>query len=208
MKLCHSHSKSTVRTQQLKRRAFTLVEFQMAFAIIMLVISGVISSHVFGLKLNEATRAKLSASDAARHALNKLVGDIRSAKTIDVGNGTYSAFTAITNGEIQQGSALRIFPTTDSSSYIVYYRDSSDSTLKRASTSAATPVKVAEFLTNTVIFTSENYLGAPLTDNDNNRVIGINLRFYQIRYPIMQIGNGGYFDYYQVNTKVTRRALE
>lgn len=206
MKPCHSHL--TVRTRQLKRRAFTLVEFQMAFGIIMLVISGVISSHVFGLKLNEATRAKLSASDAARNALNKLVGDIRSAKTIDVGNGTYSAFSAITNGEIQQGSALRIFPTTNNNSYIVYYRDSSDSMLKRASTSATTPIKVAEFLTNTVIFTSENYLGTPLTDNENNRVIGISLRFYQIRYPITQIGNGGYFDFYQVNTKVTRRALE
>jgi hypothetical protein len=203
-----SHSHLTNRTHPFRRRAFTLVEFQMAFGIIMMVIAGVISSHVFGLKLNEATRAKLSASDAARSALNKLVVDIRSAKIIDVGNGTYSAFTEITNGQVQQGSALRIFPTTNNNSYVVYYRDASDSTLKRASTSATTPIKVAEFLTNTVIFTSENYLGAPLTDNDNNRVIGINLRFYQIRYPIMQIGNGGYFDFYQVNTKVTRRALE
>ena len=177
-------------------------------AIIMLVIGGVISSHVFGLKLNEATRAKLSASDAARNALNKLVGDIRSAKTIQIGSGTYSAFSAVADGSTQQGSALRIYPTTNTNSFVVYYLDSSDSKLKRASTTAVTPITVAEYLTNSVIFSSENYNGTVLTDNQNNRVIGVDFQFYQIRYPITTIGNGGYFDYYQVRTKITRRALE
>lgn len=197
----HNHHLST-------RRGFTLAEIQVSMAIIMLVIGGVISSHIFGLKLNEATRAKLSASDAARNALNRLVGDIRSAKTIQIGSGTYSAFTPVTDGSTQQGSALRIYPSTNTNSYIVYYRDSSDSKLKKASTSATTPITIAEYLTNTVIFTSENHLGTVLTDNQNNRVIGVAMRFYQIRYPITTIGSNGYFDFYQVNTKITRRALE
>ena len=67
---------------------------------------------------------------------------------------------------------------------------------------------VAQYLTNTVVFTSENYSNVVLTDNQNNRVIGVNLKFYQIQYPIATIGQGGYFDYYQVSTKITRRALE
>jgi hypothetical protein len=80
--------------------------------------------------------------------------------------------------------------------------------LKRAETSAPTPKKIAEFLTNTVLFTSEDFRGNPLTDNENNRVIGVSLQFYQIRYPITTVGPGGFFDYYQVQTKITRRALE
>ena len=190
------------------RQAFTLAEIQVSMAIIMLVIGGVISSHIFGLKLNEMTRAKLSASDAARNTLGKLTGDIRSAKTIQIGSGTYSAFNPVSFGNTQQGSALRIFPTTNTNSFIVYYLDSSDAKLKRASTTATTPVIIAEYLTNSIIFSSESYDGTVLTDNQNNRVIGINLRFYQIRYPITTIGNGGYFDYYQVSTKITRRMLE
>lgn len=177
-------------------------------AVIMLVIGGVISSHVFGLKLNEATRAKLSASDAARNAIGRLVGDVRSGKSIQVGNGTFSAFSPVADGSTQQGPAIRIYPTTNTNSFIVYYRDSSDSCLKRAETAAPTPKRVAEFLTNTVLFTSENFAGSILTDNENNRVIGVDLQFYQIRYPITTVGPGGYFDYYQVRTKITRRALE
>lgn len=197
-----------LRPNQRGQRAMTLVEFQIAFAIIILVIGGVISSHVFGLKFNEATRAKLSASDAARHALNKLSGDIRSAKMIDVGSGTHSSFVPVANGSSQKGSALRIYPSTNTNTFVVYYLDSSDTKLKRATNNASSTTTVAEYLTNTVIFTSENYAGTVLTDNQNNRVIGVNLQFYQIRYPITPIGSNGYFDYYQVNTKLTRRTLE
>ena len=186
----------------------TLVEFQVAFGIIMLVIGGVISSHVFGLKFNEATRAKLSASDAARHAINKLIGDIRSAKVIDVGSGNFSTFVPAANGSAQRGSALRLYPGTNTNSFVVYYLDAADTKLKRATNSTSTPLTVAEYLTNSVIFSSESHNGTVLTDNQNNRVIGVAMQFYQIRYPITSIGTNGYFDFYQVNTKITRRALE
>jgi hypothetical protein len=189
-------------------RAFTLVELQVSMAVIMLVIGGVISSHVFGLKLNEATRAKVSASDAARNAIGRLVSDVRSAKIIQVGNGSFAAFVPVADGSLQRGSAIRIYPSTNASSYIVYFRDSADSCLKRAETSATTPKKIAEFLTNSIVFSSENFGGTVLTDNENNRVIGVDLQFYQIRYPVTTVGPGGYFDYYQVKTKITRRALE
>jgi len=195
-------------TRNSGRSAFTLVEIQVSMAIIMLVIGGVISSHVFGLKLNEATRAKLSASDAARNAIGKLVGDIRSAKIVEVGNGSFAAFVAVTNGLPQQGSAVKVYQTTNTSSYIVYYLDPADSKLKRAATGATTPRIIAEYLTNSIVFSSENFSGTVLTDNQNNRVIGVNMHFYQIQYPISTIGQGGYFDYYQVRTKITRRTLE
>jgi Tfp pilus assembly protein PilW len=69
-----------IRKRRVGLRAFTLAEIQVSMAIIMLVIGGVISSHVFGLKLNEATRAKVSASDAARNAIARLVTEIDPAR--------------------------------------------------------------------------------------------------------------------------------
>ena len=67
---------------------------------------------------------------------------------------------------------------------------------------------MASYVTNSVVFTSEDYQGTILTNNQNNRVIGLTLQFYQIQYPVMKIGSNQMFDFYQVRTKVTRRVLE
>ena len=117
------------RERRLDLRAFTLVEIQVSMAVIMLVIGGVISSHVFGLKLNESTRCRLSASDAARNAIGRLVVDVRSAKMIQVENGTCAAFTPVADGSTQQGSAIRIYPTTNTNSFAPSRSSSSRSTV-------------------------------------------------------------------------------
>ena len=67
---------------------------------------------------------------------------------------------------------------------------------------------VARTITNTVVFRAQDYLGRVLTNNQNNRVIGLNLQFYQIEFPVYLIGPGYYFDYYELRTKITRRVLE
>ena len=75
-----------------------------------------------------------------------------------------------------------------------------------ASASRAQEV-VANYVTNQIVFTSENYNGVVLSNNANNRVIGLNLQFYHIEYPIVRVGPDEHFDYYQLRTKITRRAL-
>ena len=67
---------------------------------------------------------------------------------------------------------------------------------------------VADFITNNIVFTSEDCFGNVLTNNQNNRVISLKLQFYQVQYPITRIGPGNYYDYYQLTTKLTRRVLE
>ena len=56
-------------------------------AILMVVLAGVLTSHLFGLRMFEITKAKLGASDQARVAIQRLIGEIRSAKTVRIGNG-------------------------------------------------------------------------------------------------------------------------
>ena len=55
---------------------------------------------------------------------------------------------------------------------------------------------------------SSPVLWSVLTNNENNRVIGLTLQFYQIQYPVIRIGPGELYDFYQLRTKITRRTLE
>ena len=83
-----------------RSRAFTLSEMMIAMSILTLVLAGVLSSHLFGIRLLELTKAKLGASDEARKALGKLVTEIRSAKMIQIGNGDSSSFTEVADGSV------------------------------------------------------------------------------------------------------------
>ena len=176
--------------------------------ILVLILGGVIASNLIGMKMYEVTRTKVSASDNARYAMGMLVNDVRTAKLIQIGTGGISSFAALTNGALQCGQSIQVYPTTNLNSYIRYYLDCADDTLKRITNGATTAKTVAAFITNDIIFTVEDHHGSILTANQNNRVIGVNLQFYQLQYPVVAVGAGGLYDFYQFNAKITRRALE
>ena len=67
---------------------------------------------------------------------------------------------------------------------------------------------VARFVTNQFVFQAEDFRGNVLTNNDNNRVIKMTLEFFQWEYPIATIGQGSLYDYYRIQTRVTRRMIE
>lgn len=173
-----------------------------------MVLAGVISSHLFGIKMMEITKAKLGASDDARSVISKLISEIRSAKMIQIGTGDLSGFSEISDGLPQEGSSIQIYSSTNMSAYVRYFWDSSDQKLKRVTSGSTSPNVIAQSITNRLPFTAENFSGTVLTNNQNNRVIGLLLQFYQIQYPVISIGPGNYYDYYQLRTRVTRRVLE
>ena len=189
--------------------AFTLTEMFIVVATLLVVLGGVFSTHLFALRLFQLTKAKLGANQDARIAISKLGDEIRSAKWIQVGNGSASSFTEADDGSAQQGNAIQIYSTATNSPYIRYFLDTNTTTLKRmVSGSMLSADVIATAITNKLVFTSENSQGTVLTNNENNRVIGLCLSFYQIQYPIIRIGPGEYYDYYQLRTRITRRALE
>ena len=189
-------------------QAFTLPEMMIAMSILTLVLSGVLASHLFGVRLLEITKAKLGASDESRKALGKMISEVRTAKIIRIGSGTASSFSEIADGLAQQGSAVQIHASTNTNFFVRYFLDSTSQRLMRLTTGTTTNTVVANCITNTQLFTSEDFAGNVLTNNQNNRVIGLILQFYQIQYPIITIGPGNYYDYYQIRTRITRRALE
>lgn len=187
------------------RRAFTLPEVMVVATLATLVLGGVIYAHMVGLRLFSYTQAKLGGNDDARNTAARLIDDIRSAKTVRVGNGSATSFTECATNSLQRGNALQLYPRRGSSNYIRYFQ--ADDTLWRISPSNA-PTAIAKYVTNRVVFNAEDFNGVTLTNNENNRVIGVNLQFYQVQYAGAKLGTNQFYDYYQVRTKVTRRTLE
>jgi len=201
--------------------AFTLVEMMMSVGIYLFIFIGVmIAIQVFGLRVYTLAATKLSATAGARKALNQMRDDIREAKMLQVGNlqtaGSPTTFVAITNS-VAQGGALQIFQTTNVGvPNTIYYLDTTMSTnfqLKaRIATSAGTnTLTLSSYITNTIVFDTEDFQGTLLTNNlKNNQVYGVILQFYQWEYPIAVIGGVGLnaYDYYQLRTKICRRAID
>lgn len=188
--------------------AHTLPELMVTSAILSMVIAGAIMTHLVGANMYQMTKAKLGASDEARAAISKLVDEIRAAKVLKVGNGTLSEFTQSSANTPQMGNAIQIYLSTNTNSYIRYYWDAGDKRLKRTTNGAYSAYVVANAISNDLIFSAEDHLGNVITNPQNNRVIGMRLEFFQIAYPIINIGPGGLYDYYRLSTRITRRCLE
>ena len=188
--------------------AFTLVETIVTMAIFLLVLTGILSSYMYGLRMFEYTKPKLSASDDARAAISRLMNEVRTASIVRIGNGGLTTFTEVGVNANQAGSAIQIYPTSATNSFTRYFWDSAANQLKRTDSSAPGVFSIlAQNVTNQLVFTAEDFTGNTLTNNFNNRVVGLTLQFSQIQYPIIKVGPGNYYDYYQLRAKITRRSL-
>lgn len=192
-------------------RAFTLTEVMVASAIFSLAIAGVIACNMFGLQLFELSKAKMGASDDARQAISLMVSEIRSCDHVRVGSYDGINFVEADVNTVQQGNAVQVESSrTNPDSYIWYYwatNAAGDKSLNRRVKNSSKVMIIANSVSNQVVFTSEHYDGTPQTNSFDNRVINLTLRFYQLENPLVRIGPGGLFDYYQLNTKITKRRL-
>lgn len=187
----------------------TLPEVMVTAAIFGITMAGFLALQLFALRMNEVVAAKLGASDEARIAVGKMVSEIRMAGVIRIGTGDESAFTEIPIGQPQRGNAVQIQPSKeDTNSWIRYFWDPADTRLKRTVNGNPAVAIVANSITNQMVFTSEDCQGQILLNNYNNRVIGVCLQFYQLEFPNIPIGPGHQYDFYQLRTKITRRAVE
>jgi hypothetical protein len=128
---------------------------------------------------------------------------------------TGSSFQYITNAP-QQGNALIIFPTTNTTWYSVYYLDTSTSTNRlvqfNVSNNITTYSKtLASYLTNRIVFDARDWQNNIVTNEqslDNRVLIEVTMQFSQWEYPVAFVGGVGLnmYDYYQLRTRVFRRA--
>jgi hypothetical protein len=205
MKTSRQHSRLSTRAAS----AFTITELMVTMAIFGFVVIGILGLHIFGLKLNKMVDVKLQATEDSRRAVSRLVTDIHGAGVVRIGTGDATSFTEAGFNAAQRGNAVQIYPIkTNTTKYVRYYLDTGSKQLMRLDSAAPTPRFVSGWVTNTQVFTSEDFAGNVLSNNFNNRVIGIDLEFYKLDNPMIHFSKGSYYDYYRLQTRVTRRALE
>ncbi|MGA3283130.1 MAG: hypothetical protein ABSD57_01550 [Verrucomicrobiota bacterium] len=201
---------------------FTLAEMVITVGIFLFIFTGVwIAVQVFGLRIYTLAATKLVATTGGRQALNQIRDQIREARMVYVGNCSQaigSSFTSITNANAQQGNALIIYPTTSTNFYTVYYLDTSTTTNYLVQFNVTNGVTIytntlAKYVTNQIVFDAEDYQGniTNFTSLDNRMLIRVTLQFSQWEYPVAYVGgtNGrslNAYDYYQLRTRVFRRA--
>ena len=186
-------------------RAFTLTELMIGVSVLVVILTGVVAGHLCGLKMFQITKAKLGASDEARKSMSRLVDEVRGAKWLQVGNGNAESFTEIQDGVRQEGTAVEIYSTDTTTPFVRYCLKK---TLNRVTNGENHPEVIVHSITNRIVFAAENAFGTVLTNSENNRVLSLTLQFYQIQYPIVKVGPGQYYDFYQLRTRITRRTLE
>ena len=203
-----------------RSRGFTIVEMMLVVGIFLFTFVGVmVGVQVFGLRIYTLEATKLVATQGARTALNAMRDQIRSAKNVYVGNCASehtNAFSLIAVTNIQQGNALIVYPTTNTSAYVIYYLDTSGSIYSLnqfnvTNGSISYTNQLAKYVTNLVIFDAENWqtlVATNYTSLDNRELIHITLQFSQWQYPIAFVGGHDFnaYDYYQLRTRVFRRA--
>src|SRR6266478_626565 len=104
-----------------RAQAMTLTELMTATSIFVLMVAGLVVTNMFAMQQDELVNSKLGANDQSRVGFDLLLGEIRGCKYVQVGSGTSNSFTSVTNGATEQGNALLVFPSTDSSTWIQYY---------------------------------------------------------------------------------------
>lgn len=195
-------------------RAGTLVEMIFTMSLLVVVVMALMAAHLIGLRESQWVESKSGANDTSRRLLNQLPVDIRSSKMWFVGNMNGTNFSIITNNS--QGTAIKLFQTTNGSVAILYYFDlsnsnNSDGHLLRTSTTNWNPVVVASNLVNWLgggyCFTVEDYNGQPATNDADSmsykRIIHATLQFCQFQYPLTAVGTNGLYDYYKIDFRAT-----
>lgn len=188
--------------------AFTVTEIMTVMALFALLLAGLLSGQIMGMKMYLISQSKLTAAASGRRALDRVREEIRCGKLLLVGNGDCVTFTPIADGAPQLGNAVQICATINTNNFVRYYLDASDDRLKRV-TSDTSPVQViANYVTNDFSFRAEDFRGNVLTNNQNNRVIRMVLEFYQWEFPCTTVGANNVYDYYRLQTRITRRTIE
>lgn len=201
------------QSQRAAISAFTLVEIMTAAAVfVTFLVAGMIAVQMFVLRINNFTTDKLLAAGGSSKAMNQICNQIRGAQFVQVGSFTNNTFTGVANGSSQQGTALQVFSTTNSTPYSIFYLNPTTENLYSVTngqtvTSAKPGTLLASWITNSPCFWSENYQGTVNTTTNpfaagNNCTIRMVWNFRQYASD----GTSASHEFYTFQTRATPRA--
>ncbi len=104
---------------------------------------------------------------------------------------------------MQSGNALQVCLTANTNTYICYYFNTSLQQLIRWQKGTSGSYVIAQYLTNTMAFNAEDYLGNAATTRSYKNVIHVIFQFWQYQYPTTRVGPNSYYDFYKLEFRVT-----
>ena len=196
-----------------KSGGFTVMEMILVAGIFAMLVTWMVSSQIYGMRVYSLAATKLVATSGARQVIVSLRNQIQEANTIYIGNCSddWQSYVDITNGT-QRGNAVEIYPTTSTNNYLICYLDTTSPTnrLMLYNSVSGNTNDLCDYITNTMPFDAEDGHGNVLTNNQNNRVIGITMQFSKWAFPIARINGTNFneFQFYQLRAKATRRSID
>jgi Tfp pilus assembly major pilin PilA len=200
---------------------FTVVEVYMAAAIFVMLVIAITAVQLFAARVYTLAATKLTATGAARTAMNYIREQVREGYSVDVGIYTPASntFTNIATGSPQQGNALVIYSNNPNAftasglptSGIIYFMNPAASNMCSVAiiSNAVVPAtlvnNVINFITNYVVFDAEDCSNNIMTTYGNNRLIHMKFQFSQWEYPLAGTGSGAMYDFFQLQTRVAPR---
>lgn len=199
----------TLRVQRLgrQRAGFSLTELLVVSALSLLVGGMLLSALFFANRMWQITQSKVASADKTRQVIRLVTTHVHSGRIVRVGTGTFSTFAEAPLDTPQEGNAIQIQSSTDTNSFVRYYRDASDKKLKYMSNGSVAPVVIAKSVVNPVVFRMEDLAGNVLTARQNNSVIGLTLDFGEIDGVGIPIGPTQYYQSFRIATKIAQRTL-
>ena len=179
-----------------------------AVSIFLMVVTGSVVSHFYGLKMFDATQSKLGANTSASRVMDLLTTDIRSAYNLEIGNGTSNTFTRVADNTLQQGNAVQLYYSAATNVFTRYYWNSAAKALNRITNGSSVSSNVVSSISSGSIFSLEDYAGNVRLNNQNGGVVGISLAFNALKYAGSGLATGQTNGGYQVKAKINRRAQE
>jgi len=199
--------------------AFTLAEALVALTIVILSSMALLLFNLYGIA--EATKQTLvaNANDSARETIGHLMQDVRSAQTLQVGNGGLSGFTNVSG--TNQGNSLYISNYVNSSaSWIMYfYNQSSNATVKYNNCLVRTNYYGSGYSTNTLTVVAKNitndsyiFQGEDYTGSDTASTIyeiEVYLSYIKTNYSSMAaLSSTAPTSFYTIRTRIASRILQ
>jgi len=163
-------------TQQVfaNRRGFTLPEMMVATAVFAMIMGSIIALNLFSARSTSGVSRMLEIG-AKANVLNVLCNDIRGAQSAGVRSYNGSTFSTIALGSAQQGNALQLLVSSGTNTHTIYYYVDTGSNFWRWNSTANTSTRYLTDVTNTVVFTSEDFSGAIISNSIARTLIEVNL---------------------------------
>jgi prepilin-type N-terminal cleavage/methylation domain-containing protein len=187
-------------------RGFTLPEILTVVAIFAVLVGGMVTTQLFGMRMYSISQNRLILTSNARNVMNRVRDEVRASQIIWVGSADASGFTTIADNTPRAGNALKICAdASNTNQYVYYFMDAAHSCLKRVTSDSNQVETIANNITNQIVFQAEDCQGNVVVNDQNNEVVRINLNFQQWECPSAVSTNGSLYGYYQLQTRVSPR---